>query len=57
MKMCDDPSDPEKVIQTISEVYAFVEGRESIPYTMDEIKAIGTPVPKAKIACERKPEA
>lgn len=54
MKMCDDPSDPEKVIQTISEVYAFVEGRESIPYTMEEIKAIGTPVPKAKITCERK---
>lgn len=55
MKMCDDPSDPKKVAQCIKEVNEFVDGREHSPYTMEEIKALGTPAPKCKTpACERK---
>ena len=60
MIFCDDPSDPEKVKQTISEVYAFVEGRESSPFTMDEIKEMQRPAPKPSVkvvlksSCEKR---
>lgn len=57
MNRCDDPCDPVKMKQCIKEINEFVDGREHSPYTPEEIKAIGTPAPKAKIACERKPEA
>lgn len=53
MKMCENPNDPAEVERCIKEVDVFVAGKGSDPYTMDEIKAIGTPPPKA-IACERK---
>ena len=61
MKICDDPSDPVKVKQTIAEVEKFCAGREIIPFTMDKIKAIGTPAPKRiaqvsvpKVPCEKR---
>lgn len=60
MKICDDPTDPEKVKQTIAEVTAFVDGHVSSPFTMDEIKDMQRPAPKPvakvipKSSCEKR---
>ena len=53
MKMCENPNDPAEVERCIKEVKEFVDGRDHDPYTMEEIKAIGTPAPRCKTV-ERK---
>jgi len=60
MKICDDPSDPEKVRQCIAEVDAFFKDYHAAPWTSEEIAEIMKPVPKNTctaiiiVPCERK---